>query len=144
MRRVDLDIFFFFFFSLPLSKRSAKLWKSTSRPLSLSSLRRMEMITGGGSVSQKFRRDFNRREKKRFNNPAQMDVRRMIEHPRIRVRRDDEFHNSRAREFSYETLLQGGEKKRGEDGKISRLSFRFSRCERETLYCVRIIDAAGN
>lgn len=85
MRRVDLDIFFFFFFSLPLSKRSAKLWKSTSRPLSLSSLRRMEMITGGGSVSQKFRRDFNRREKKRFNNPAQMDVRRMIEHPRIRV-----------------------------------------------------------
>lgn len=68
----------------------------------------------------------------------------MIEHPRIRVRRDDEFHHSRAREFSYETLLQGGGKKRGEDGKISRLSFRFSRCERETLYCVRIIDAAGN
>lgn len=89
MRRVDLDIFFFFFFSLPLSKRSAKLWKSTSRPSpSPSSLLPQANGNdngGGGSVSQKFRRDFNRREKKRFNNPAQMDVRRMIEHPRIRV-----------------------------------------------------------
>lgn len=138
-------IFFSFFFFLSRYRSEARnSGRALLVPSPLPTQANGNDNGGGGSVSQKFRRDFNRREKKRFNNPAQMDVRRMIEHPRIRVRRDDEFHHSRAREFSYETLLQGGEKKRGEDGKISRLSFRFSRCERETLYCVRIIDAAGN
>lgn len=64
-----------------------------------------------------------------------MDVRRMIEHPRIRsIARDDEFHRLRASlEFSYETQGGGKEGEGEEDGKISRLYRFVFHGKRETL-----------
>lgn len=132
MRRVDLDIFFsFFFLPSPLSKRSAKLWESTSR---LPSLGRMEMITG-----VPFHKNFDAIstvEKKRFNNPAQMDVRRIIEHPRIRVppRVPETTNFIACSRIFIRNVVARREEGGGEGGKISRLSFRFSRCKGETLY----------
>lgn len=60
MRRVDLDIFFSFFF-LPSPVIEAK--RETLGEHFSSPLPRANGNDNGGSVSQKFRRDFNRRKK---------------------------------------------------------------------------------
>lgn len=86
MRRVDLDIFFFFFLSRYRSEaRNSGRALLVPSPLPLSSLRRMEMITEGVPFHKNFDAISTVEKKNDLTNPAQMDVRRMIEHPRIRV-----------------------------------------------------------